>query len=260
MIFRASGAILHDHLASPVHMRTQSPVSYGVSLRAMPRNLLQCRRVSAVPSRPVGQQRVRIRGVREVDSGTRQARYTARLPAGQATGSIVPVSSGSWLCDQSRRSVSTQSWARHPGEPRPLRRAADRPESALRAGGSAAAAIRHAPGPQDLRVDRLREVPGPETSPGSSAESDAELADYVRAQAYTVHHPVSTCRMGNDAAAVVDPQLRVVGLDNLRVADASVFPVHHRRQHQCGGRHDRREGQRPDPRPPAAGAGVLRGL
>jgi choline dehydrogenase-like flavoprotein len=63
-----------------------------------------------------------------------------------------------------------------------------------------------------------------ETSPGSAAISDADLAAYVRAEAYTVHHPVSTCRMGNDAAAVVDPQLRVAGLDNLRVADASVFP------------------------------------
>jgi choline dehydrogenase-like flavoprotein len=63
-----------------------------------------------------------------------------------------------------------------------------------------------------------------ETAPGSAAASDADLADYVRAQAYTVHHPVSTCRMGNDAAAVVDPQLRVAGLENLRVADASVFP------------------------------------
>ena len=56
------------------------------------------------------------------------------------------------------------------------------------------------------------------------AVSDAELAAYVRAEAYTVHHPVSTCRMGSDAAAVVDPELRVIGLDNLRVADASVFP------------------------------------
>ena len=63
-----------------------------------------------------------------------------------------------------------------------------------------------------------------ETSPGGAAISDAELAAYVRAEAYTVHHPVSTCRMGNDAAAVVDPQLRVAGLENLRVADASVFP------------------------------------
>jgi len=63
-----------------------------------------------------------------------------------------------------------------------------------------------------------------ETAPGRAAESDADLSDYIRAQAYTVHHPVSTCRMGADAMAVVDPQLRVIGLDGLRVADASVFP------------------------------------
>ena len=75
-----------------------------------------------------------------------------------------------------------------------------------------------------------------ETAPGSAAASDAELAAYVRAQAYTVHHPVSTCRMGN-VRAVVDPQLQVAGLENLRVADASVFPSIHWRQHQCGGSH-----------------------
>ena len=63
-----------------------------------------------------------------------------------------------------------------------------------------------------------------ESSPGSEVQSDAELGAYIRAQAYTVHHPVSTCRMGNDAGAVLDPQLRVAGLDGLRVADASVFP------------------------------------
>jgi choline dehydrogenase len=54
--------------------------------------------------------------------------------------------------------------------------------------------------------------------------SDADLESYIRAEAYTVHHPVSTCRMGSDAAAVVDPQLRVHGISGLRVADASVFP------------------------------------
>jgi choline dehydrogenase len=63
-----------------------------------------------------------------------------------------------------------------------------------------------------------------ETSPGSAATGDDGLEEFIRTQSYTVHHPVSTCRMGTDAAAVVDAQLRVVGLDNLRVADASVFP------------------------------------
>jgi choline dehydrogenase-like flavoprotein len=56
------------------------------------------------------------------------------------------------------------------------------------------------------------------------AQRSADLIAYIRAEAYTVHHPISTCRMGNDALAVVDAQLRVAGIEGLRVADASVFP------------------------------------
>jgi choline dehydrogenase-like flavoprotein len=63
-----------------------------------------------------------------------------------------------------------------------------------------------------------------ETAPGKGVQADEALARYIRAEAYTVHHPVSTCRMGNDPLAVVDAQLRVAGLEGLRVADASVFP------------------------------------
>ena len=54
--------------------------------------------------------------------------------------------------------------------------------------------------------------------------SDAELAAFIRARAESVYHPVGTCRMGSDADAVVDPQLRVRGIDDLRVVDASVMP------------------------------------
>lgn len=55
--------------------------------------------------------------------------------------------------------------------------------------------------------------------------SDAELAAFVRAKAETVYHPVGTCRMGSDPDAVVDPQLRVRGVEGLRVVDASVIPT-----------------------------------
>jgi choline dehydrogenase len=54
--------------------------------------------------------------------------------------------------------------------------------------------------------------------------SDSELAEFVRAKAETVYHPIGTCRMGSDAGAVVDPQLRVRGVEGLRVIDASVMP------------------------------------
>jgi choline dehydrogenase len=66
---------------------------------------------------------------------------------------------------------------------------------------------------------------GPETLPGPAADSDDALLAYARARGSTVYHAVSTCRMGTDPLAVVDPRLRLHGLDGLRVVDASVMPT-----------------------------------
>ncbi len=64
-----------------------------------------------------------------------------------------------------------------------------------------------------------------ELYPGLGVASHAELRDYVRATAITYHHQVGTCKMGIDADAVVDPELRVYGIEGLRVADASIMPA-----------------------------------
>jgi choline dehydrogenase len=61
--------------------------------------------------------------------------------------------------------------------------------------------------------------------PGEAARSDADLLEFSRTKGGTVFHPVGTCRMGSDPRAVVDPALRVRGVDGLRVADASVMPT-----------------------------------
>ena len=65
---------------------------------------------------------------------------------------------------------------------------------------------------------------GEERLPGVAQRSDAELEAFVRATAETEYHPVSTCKMGNDPMAVVDDQLRVRGIEGLRVIDASIMP------------------------------------
>lgn len=63
-----------------------------------------------------------------------------------------------------------------------------------------------------------------ERLPGTGKVSDADLFDYGCANAKTDHHPVGTCRMGTDAMAVVDLQLKVRGLEGLRVCDSSIMP------------------------------------
>jgi choline dehydrogenase len=59
----------------------------------------------------------------------------------------------------------------------------------------------------------------------AASDSDDDIAAHIRATAQTIYHPTSTCRMGVDDLAVVDPELRVRGVEALRVVDASIFPA-----------------------------------
>ena len=63
-----------------------------------------------------------------------------------------------------------------------------------------------------------------EISPGKDVQSEDQLLDYCRANGLSLLHPVGTCKMGIDGDAVVDPRLKVHGIDGLRVADASIMP------------------------------------
>jgi len=60
--------------------------------------------------------------------------------------------------------------------------------------------------------------------PGYQYQSEAELEEAVRKYSQTIYHPAGTCKMGSDASAVVDDQLKVHGIDKLRVVDASIMP------------------------------------
>jgi len=94
--------------------------------------------------------------------------------------------------------------------------------------------------PQDLHVLRegikqareiaqaeaFDDIRGTEIWPGSDRQTDSEIEAHIRETAHTVYHPVGTCKMGpaDDEMAVVDSQLRVRGVDGLRVADTSIMP------------------------------------
>lgn len=66
---------------------------------------------------------------------------------------------------------------------------------------------------------------GPEIEPYTWKRSDAEIVEMIRQSAETIYHPAGTCKMGNDTMAVVDAQLRVRGIEGLRVVDASIMPT-----------------------------------
>lgn len=218
------GRNLHDHVASPVHMSMDKGTSYGVSWRATPRNLMNIAQYAVFKRGPIAnnifEAAAFIRSVPELDRPDMQLVFQpAKRPApsfpfplghGFATSPV-----GLYPRSRGRLTLaSADPFAAPMIDPNLL---ADPEDIApLIRGIRLIRQIFAAPAFARYRAQ--------ETAPGAAAQSDADLEAYIRAEAYTVHHPVSTCRMGTDAMAVVDPQLRVIGIDGLRVADASVFP------------------------------------
>jgi choline dehydrogenase-like flavoprotein len=77
-----------------------------------------------------------------------------------------------------------------------------------------------------MRQTALERFVRKEVLPGEGIDNDHALFDYACTHAKTDHHPVGTCRMGRegDAESVVTPDLRVIGMEGLRIVDASVMP------------------------------------
>ena len=76
-----------------------------------------------------------------------------------------------------------------------------------------------------MTAPAMQDVATEEIAPGVSIDADDELLDWVKKNAETTYHPIGTCKMGTDPMAVVDDQLRVHGMEGLRVADASIMPT-----------------------------------
>jgi choline dehydrogenase-like flavoprotein len=221
---RGVGANYHDHLAAAILMEMSNSESYGISLRAAPRGVLNLLEYAFFRRGPLAS------NVFEANAFVRSAPQLGRpdlqivfQPARRNANTFpFPLGHGfalSVVClyPKSRGRISLTSPDPHaapavdpnllgePGDLLPMLR-----------GLALARRIIAAPA-----FARYRAV---EVQPGPAAQDEDALAEYVRRVAATVHHPVGSCRMGVDADAVVDAELHVHGIQGLRVVDASVFP------------------------------------
>ena len=222
------GGNYHDHVASPIHMETNDPTSYGLSYKALPRDMLHFFQYLAMRTGPLaGNVFESVAFLRTDNSLDRPDVQFVFQPAKRLTVKNVPFPVGHGyaispvtLYPKSRGTLRLAS---------PDVRDAPLIDPRLLADDGDVDPLVRA-----LRISReafatpaFAHYNGTEVAPGPAVDSDAELEAYIRETGYTVHHPVGTCRMGDpaDDATVVDPQLRVRGIEGLRVADASVMPL-----------------------------------
>lgn len=219
------GASLQDHPASLVQMKTEDRTSYGVSLKTLHRGAWNVMEYAFFRRGPLASNVLEATGFLRTrpDLGRPDLQMAFMPMLRNPSGSPVPVGHGYGIIPIAIRPRSRGS----------VRLASSDPHSAPLVDPN------YLDDPQDLRtlVDGLRiarqilrapafaSLKGVELVPGDSVVDDAALTDYIRSSVVSVHHPTSTCRMGTDERAVVDLQLRVRGLESLRVVDASVFPT-----------------------------------
>ena len=219
------GRNLHDHLACPVLMHTTDPTSYGISARALPRGVWAVLQYLFARTGPFASNVFESVGflktlpgldrpdVQFVFQPAARPRPGFPLPIGHGFA-ISPVS----LYPKSRGSVTLLSKDPHaaPAIDPALLSVAEDIQPLIRA-------IRLAR--RILGASDFARYQATETAPGAAVQSEADIAAFIRANSYTVHHQVGTCRMGEGPDAVVDAQLRLRGIEALRVVDASVMPL-----------------------------------
>ncbi len=219
------GGNYHDHVACPIHMETDDITSYGISWKALPRgawNILQYLWNRTGPF--AGNVFESVAFLKTDPSLAKPDIQFVFQPAKRLTTKIpLPVGHG----------YAISPVALYPKSRGTLRLAsADVREAPLIDPQLLALEEDIEPLVRAVRIARrafaapsFEKYAGIEVAPGPDIQSDDDIKAFIRSNGYTVHHPCGTCKMGIDKLAVVDPDLRVHGIEGLRVADASVFPL-----------------------------------
>ena len=218
------GANYHDHLAVGVLMEMRNTESYGISWRTLPRSVGNLLEYALFRTGPLSSNVFEATGFVRTLPDLRRPDIQIVFQAARRNTNTFPFPLGHGfainvvgLYPKSRGRVSLAG-----PDPRaapvvdPQLMSDPEDGATLLRGLKIARRISQA-----ASFSRYRAV---EVQPGPTSQDDEALMGYIRRASSTVHHPCGSCRMGPDAGSVVDAQLRVHGIESLRVADASVFP------------------------------------
>jgi choline dehydrogenase-like flavoprotein len=219
------GRNLQDHMGLSVQIESRDRRCYGLSLRAMPRNAWACVEYALFRRGMLATNVVEAGGFYRTDPALDRPNIQYSFMAARMTsaGRLVGAGNGFGVATILLRPASRGHVALAAPDARvaPIidfnAFAADEDMKVFLAGYRHARSILSAPAFAPYRIR--------EASPGDQVQTDADLEAHIRANVGTIFHPTGTCRMGIDSDAVVDPELRVRGLDGLRVVDASIMPT-----------------------------------
>ena len=220
----AVGRHLRDHPAAPIAMETDDSTSYGHSWRALPRNVVQSMRYLATQTGALASNLFETNAyIRTLPDSDRPDLQIVFQPARRNTRPFpIPLGHGYAIVIVCLYPRSTGRVTLSGPDPMALplvdpALGSDETDlrTLLRGLKMARTIFAHA---------SFKSYRGREVLPGPAVASDAQWLEHIRATLTTVHHPGSTCRMGPAGDNVVDHELKVHGLEALRVADASIYP------------------------------------